>query len=115
MVATTTTECLRLTRTDSGRASLVLSGDFDTAAAEHLDDLVRWLIGLGTVHLTAEVLDEPDSPDGFALRRLVALARARRLIEASGGSITVLAASRLRRTLEAMRLPTPDLMELVSA
>lgn len=98
---------LRLAR-EGGAVSLVLPGDFDAALLRYFDELVDWLLQLGPLHLTAEVADEPGGSDGFAFRRLNALAMIRRRVIDGGGSLQVNAAPRLRRTLVAMKLAEPE-------
>ena len=76
----------------------------DERAADQLAELVDWVLAQGPVHVIADVRDEPLASDGFAFRRLAALARARSSVEACGGTLQVSAAPRLDRTLAAMRL-----------
>lgn len=89
---------------NGSEASIVLRGEFDERAADQLTELVDWLVVQGPVHVVATVSDEPAASDGFAFRRLAALARVRGRIEAHGGTLQVRATRRLDRTLAAMRL-----------
>ena len=89
---------------DGSSVRLTLRGSFDQHDAAQVGALLDWLAAQGSPCIVAEVVDEPAAADGFAFLRLNTLARSRTLIDSRGGSLRVVAAPRLHRTLAAMRL-----------